>query len=48
MARRRNKYQREVQPLDPDRLMNYTHYETADNGMQFKVHKIRAGVKEYV
>ncbi|PKZ89604.1 ATP/GTP-binding protein [Trueperella bernardiae] len=28
--------------------MNYTHYETADNGMEFKVHTIRAGTKEYV
>lgn len=48
MGRRRNKYEREFRPIDPDRLMNYTHYETADNGMEFKVHRIRAAAKEYV
>ncbi|MEW6974337.1 ATP/GTP-binding protein [Trueperella pyogenes] len=46
--RRRNKYERVVRPLNPERLMNHTHVETADNGMEFKVHKIRAAAKEYL
>lgn len=52
MARRRRahgrKHSGEYQPLDVSRLMNYTSYETADNGMEFKVHQVRAGRKEYV
>lgn len=46
--RRQNKYQREVCPLETERIMNYTHYDTADNGMQYTVHHIKAAQKEYV
>ncbi|VEI13771.1 hypothetical protein [Trueperella bialowiezensis] len=52
MARRRRKHGRkhtgDHRPLDVGRLMNYTTYETADNGMEFTVRQISAGQKEYV
>ncbi len=46
--RRSKKYSREFKPLETDRLMNYTRYEIADNGMEFKVHHIRSAKKQYV
>ncbi len=52
MARRRRRHGRkhmgEYKPLDVDRIMSYTSYQTADNGMEFKVRQVRSGRKEYV
>ncbi|MFP7696903.1 ATP/GTP-binding protein [Trueperella sp. LYQ143] len=47
MAKRRRKPPVSA-PLNIERLMGYTRYEMADNGMEFTVRHIRAARKEYV
>lgn len=46
--RRSKKYQREERPLDTARLMGYTRTEERSDGLQYKVHHIRAAKKEYL